>query len=336
MGELLNVLRRLRIAGVMFTAVLVVGTIGYHQIGGENTTFLDAFYMTGITISTIGYHEVIPLTGHPYGRLFTVFLAFSGFGVLTYFLSNLIALFIEGDVRKTIKRRNMINKIKKLHDHYIIVGCGRVGRNVAKELYSTQRLFVLSDLKEGILQEFSVEIPGTPYVSGDCTEEFFLESLGIRESKGLFVVTGDDNINLVICLTARQINPRIKIVSVCKKIDHQRKIERAGANRVITPNFIGGLRMASEMLSPTVTNFLDLMQRSEFNQRIEEIVIPNRFDNTQLGKFPTSDLPDTLILALRSGEKWIYNPKKDQILMEGNSLMVMTTPKDRKYLEKNV
>ncbi len=334
MGELYDVINRLRIAGAAFAIVLIIGTIGYHYIGRPDATWINSFYMTGITISTIGFHEVIDLSTHPYGRLFTIFLAYSGFGVLTYFLSNFIALFIEGDIRNTFKRTQMVKQIKKLKDHYIVCGCGRVGRNIALELFATNRPMVISDLHMEILDHLIEDVPGTPYVTGDSTEEEFLLSMGIEEAKGIFAVTGDDNTNLVICLTARQLNPALKIVAVSKNINHAKKIEQAGADRVITPTFIGGLRAASEMLRPTVTKFLDEMLRSDFKQRLEEITIPERFDSQPLNNIPIKDLRETVLLALNSHGQWYYNPPKDYILKKGDVLVMMTTPEERQIIER--
>jgi voltage-gated potassium channel len=331
-----GVLGRLRIAGMAFLSVLTIGTIGYYRIGGEGTTILDAFYMTGITISTIGYHEIIPMENHPYGRLFTLFIAFLGFGVVTYFVSNLVALFIEGDIRKTFINRKIKNMIAGLENHFIICGCGRVGKNVAKELYLTQREFVMTDIDESALSEFMPDMKGTPYLEGDCTDDEFLLELGIERAKGIFVVSGNDNTNLVICLSARQLNPDIKIVAVSKEIGLVTKLEKAGADKVITPTYIGGLRMASEMLRPTVTNFLDEMLRSDFNRRLEEITIPEVIDGQPLVNFPMQDLDDTMILAAREENSWHYNPRKDYVMKKGTTLVLLTTPQNRMKLEERL
>ena len=337
MGDLLSVIKRIRLAGVAFLVVLAMGTLGYLNIGGLETTVVDAFYMTAITISTVGFHEVVDLEGHPYGRLFTVFLAFSGFGVLTYLLSNLIALFIEGDIRSTFIIRKMQKKIDKMEDHYIICGCGRVGRNIAIELYKTDRDFVMVDRDENTLEKLAKdEINDAVFISGDCTEDDFLESLGIKKAKGLFVTTGDDNTNLVICLTARQLNPAVKIVSRAKGIVHTRKLKRAGANRVVSPNYIGGIRMASEMLRPAVTSFLDEMMRSEINQRLEEFIVPEHLDGKKIGSFPIEDLNETIIISLRKSDTWKYNPGKEEKIHAGDHIILMTTPSDRKTLENRL
>ena len=323
----------MKFAGFVFLGVMVSGTAGYYYIGGEDTTLVDAFYMMGITISTIGFKEVINMDHHPIGRLFTVFLAFSGFGVLTYFVSNLVALFIEGDIRKTFIRNRMLTSIGKMEGHFIICGCGRVGRNIASELHETGRSFLIADANEAIMETYVHEWPGTPYIKGDCTDDDFLEQLGTKKAKGVFVVTGDDNTNLVICLTARQINPTIKIVARSKDVQHIRKMKRAGANRVVTPNFIGGQRMASEMLRPAVTSFLDEMLRSKLTQRMEEFSVPASLDGSRVSELPFAGLDQTLLIALRSAGEWHYNPKQDYIMRKGDQLVLMTTPQERLIIE---
>jgi voltage-gated potassium channel len=331
--ELKNVFRRLRIAGLLLLTIMIGGSCGYFFLGEEGTTWMDAFYMTGITISTLGYREVVPLDGHPYGRLFTLFLVFSGFAVLTYLFSNLIALFIEGDIRSTFIKRRMLNKIKKMSDHYIICGCGRVGRNIAFELMHTERDFVMADNQEEVFEALIDDIKDVPFVVGDCTDDSFLVSLGIERAKGIFVVSGNDNINLVVCLTARQLNADIKIVSRTKELIHANKMHRVGADRVVSPNYIGGIRMAAEMLRPTAVSFMDELMRSEFDQRLEECVIPESLDGRPLSEFPINDLGNTLILALREEGIWHYSPDKDHEMRKGDHVVLITTPKERKILE---
>lgn len=331
--ELSNVFRRLRIAGALLLVNIAMGTFGYRLIGGESTSWVDAIYMTGITISTLGYHEVVPMEGHPYGRLFTLFMVFSGFAVITYFFSNLVALFIEGDIRKTFIKRRMQKKIEKMDGHYIICGAGRVGRNIAYELAHTEHDFVVADLNETPLHVLQEEFHSIVYLVGDCTDDGFLKSLGIERARGVFVVGGDDNTNLVICLTARQLNPSIKIVSRTKDVLHVNKMKSAGADRVVSPNYIGGIRMAAEMLRPAAVSFVDELMRTEFDQRLEECIIPAYLDGQPISNFPIQDLEQTLILALRKDNKWHYSPSKSHIMKKGEHVVLITTPKERKILE---
>lgn len=334
--ELSNVLRRMRIAGALFLVVMLMGTFGYRLIGGPDTHWVDAIYMTGITISTLGYHEVIPLEGHPYGRLFTLFMVFSGFAVITYFFSNIVALFIEGDIRRTFIKRRMQQKIEKMSNHYVICGAGRVGRNIAYELAHTEHEFVVADINETPLVLLQEEFKHMVYQVGDCTDDGFLKTLGIDRARGVFVVGGDDNTNLVICLTARQLNPSVKIVSRTKDVLHVNKMKSAGADRVVSPNYIGGIRMAAEMLRPAAVSFVDELMRTEFDQRLEECIIPEYLDGQPISNFPIQDLEQTLVLALRKENKWHYSPSKTHIMKKGEHIVLITTPKERKILEERM
>jgi voltage-gated potassium channel len=334
--ELLSVIRRLKIAGALFIVVMLSGTVGYYSLGEEGTTWLDALYMTGVTISTVGYHEIVSLDTHPYGRLFTLVLIFFGFAVLTYLFSNLIALFIEGDIRSTFTKRRMLKQIQKMNDHYIICGCGRVGRNIAYELMQTEHEFVMADNSKPVYDALHHEIKEPPFIVGDCTDDSFLLSLGIERAKGLFVVSGEDNTNLVICLTARQLNPQVKIVARVKEIINANKMHRVGADRVVSPNYIGGIRMAAEMLRPAAVSFMDELMRSEFDQRLEECVIPAHMDGQPISNFPIHDLDNTSILALREKGVWHYSPNKNHEMKQGEHLVLITTPSERKVLEARI
>jgi voltage-gated potassium channel len=334
--ELSNVLRRLRIAGGLFILVMLMGTTGYKLIGGPDTALVDAVYMTGITISTLGYHEVIPLEGHPYGRLFTLFMVFSGFAVITYFFSNIVALFIEGDIRKTFTKRRMQKKIEKMQDHFIICGTGRVGRNIAYELHHTEHDFVVADIIEEPIEVLQQEFHDIAFLVGDCTDDTFLQSLGVEKARGIFVVGGDDNTNLVICLTARQLNPEIKIVSRTKDVLHVNKMKSAGADRVVSPNYIGGIRMAAEMLRPAAVSFMDELLRTEFDLNLEECIIPEYLDGQPISNYPIQDLEQTMILALRSEKGWRYNPSKSHVMKQGEHIVLITNPVERKILESRM
>lgn len=328
----LDVLRRLKIAGFAFLAIMVIGTIGFTIISDGRV--FDSFYMTVITLTTIGFHEIIDMRFSLGGRIFTVFIAFAGVGIFTYFISNVAALFIEGDIRRTFYRRKMEKKINKMEDHYVICGSGRVGKNIASELFHTDRPFVMADVDESQLIDHSGEIKEMLVLVGDCTDDDLLQKLGVERARGVFVTSGDDNTNLVICLTARQLNPNCRIVVKIIDLKHASKLKRAGADRIISPNYIGGLRMASEMIRPSVTSFLDEMTRSSRqNFRIEEVEVTAKFSGKQLSDLKMSDCTNTLLLAIKNPEQCEYVPNQNQTLKSGDKLIIMTTPKERQIIE---
>lgn len=335
-AELVEVAQRLRIATFAFLFVVVFGSIGYWFIGYGEASILDSLYMTAITITTIGFHEVIDLSAHPWGRVFTIVLALMGFAVLTFFVSNVVALFIEGDFSKTFQKNKMERMINEIEKHYIICGCGRVGSNIAVELHRTERKFIAADIKEESLEEMLEHVPNLIYKAGDATDEEFLEELGATRAKGIFITSGNDNTNLVICLTARQINPNLRIVVRSKDINHVKKMMRAGADRVVTPNYIGGLRMASEMLRPTATSFIDEMLRSPGGPRIEELSIPSHFTGRPLKEIVLDELEETIIVALHEDNEWVYKPDQEYILKAGSSIILITSTKERKQLKRKL
>ncbi len=172
-------------------------------------------------------------------------------------------------------------------------------------------------------------------IEGDATDDNTLLKAGIERAKGLFATTGDDNQNLVISLTAKQLNPRLRVIARCNDIKNGEKIKKAGADSVISPSFIGGLRMASEMIRPTVVSFLDTMLRDkEKNLRVEEVLVPGRFTGKAIPALNLKRYPHMLLLAIKTEEDWIYNPPESYVIKPANTLVLMTTPEERDKLEK--
>jgi len=328
-----DLLRKFRIPFLLLFIVLLTGTSGYWLVGGGKYTLLDCFYMTVITILTIGYGEIIDLTNNNWGRLFTILIAFTGIGTATYIISTFTALIVEGQLKETFKKRRMEKSIKKLSGHYIICGAGRVGSVILHELYSTSRDCVVIDNDEEIIQIVSEKYPALIAIVGDADLEEVLERAGIRNAAGIFASTGDDNQNLVISLTAKYINPEIRVVARCLEAANQQKMKKAGADTVITENFIAGMRMASEMVRPTVVSFLDkMLADKDKNLRVEEIKMQEKYAGKRIADIDMGKFTDTLILAILYRDKWTYSPKGDHILEKGSSIVVITTPEEREKL----
>lgn len=321
--------------GSFLLMVISTGTFGYRLIGGKDYSLIDCLYMTIITISTIGYGEIINLAGNPLGRLFTIFIALSGIGTMAYIISNFTAFVVEGELKEAYRRRKMEKTVSRFKNHYIVCGVEGVGYYIIAELYATKRLQVIVDKKiekiEKVLETFS----DLPFIAGDATDDNTLLKAGIKEARGLFAVTGDDNHNLVISLTAKQINPGIKVVACCSDFNHVEKLKRVGADAVVSPTFIGGLRMASEMIRPEVVSFLDEMLRDkEKNLRIEEVPLPPSLNGKPLSALNLKKYSNILLLAIRTEEGWVYNPSLDYILPLNATLIFLGTPEERQKLEK--
>ena len=215
--------RKALIAGGLLVLVLAVGTAAYKYIGGEKATLLDSLYMVVITIATIGYGEIIDLSHSPGGRIFTMFLSFAGIGIMTYIMMSLTAFVVEGELNEAFRRRKMEKRIEKLSDHYIVCGADGVGTHVARELLATQRPYIVVDVDREKIERLHGGEDGPAFVVGDATDNETLEKAGIGRAHGLFAVTGDDNQNMVISLSARQLNPKIRVVARCEERAQQRE-----------------------------------------------------------------------------------------------------------------
>lgn len=326
---------RFRGAALALVFVLVTGSVGYYVISGGRSSVIDCVYMTVITITSIGYGEIVDLDDKPGGRVFTMAIALAGIGTATYLLSSFTAFIIEGDLSETFRRRHMESKARGLRDHYIVCGGGKVGSHIVEELRATRYACVVIDSDPETLAGLRAVFEEGIYLRGDATEDDVLLTAGIANARGLFAATDHDHENLVISLTARQLNPQLQVIARCAEIRNIEKMKAAGANAVISPSFIGGLRMASEMLRPAVVTFLDVMLRDkQDNLRIEEIPVGSggrTVASLQLGRFE-----NTLLLAIHGVAEWTFNPKPSHIVERGSRLIVMTTPEERIQLVREL
>lgn len=327
----------------MKTSILLfvgVGVVGYKLVGGSDYTLLDCFYMTIITLSTVGFGEVIDLGHHPGGRLFTMFLIVLGMGVLLYVVSNITAFIVEGELLEIFWRRKMNKMISKMKDHYIVCGAGRIGHHIIQEFSQTGREVVAIDIDREKVESLRQAIPDVPVIQGEAIEDALLDAAGISRAAGLVVATGHDKDNMVITMTARQMNPKLRIISRCNELGHFDKIKKSGADAVVSSNLIGGLRMASEMVRPTVVSFLDAMLRDkEKSLRVEEVNIPagSPLAGKTVADSGVWQIASALLLAVKKADgDWEYNPKDDFLLSEGMDLIIMGGADDKKRVEEFV
>jgi voltage-gated potassium channel len=330
---ILRFIRRNLSLFAVLVIVLLIGTVGYSIIGGGRYSIVDCLYMTVITITTIGFGEIIDLSNNPLGRIFTIFIAFSGIGIAAYLFSNITAFIVEGRLQEVFWRRKMEREIGKLKRHYIVCCIEGVGFYIAKELHSTKRPYVIVDNDKAKVERIIGDLKNELLIEGEATDSDILIKAGIREAQGLFAVARDDNENLVISLTAKTLNISVKVVAACNDLKNMEKIKKAGADAVISPSYIGGLRIVSEMVRPTVVSFLDTMMRDKeknFGRKFHHLGPFNKpIKALNLKKFP-----NILLLAIKRKEGWIYNPGEDYLLKQDDILIIMTTPEEKFELEK--
>lgn len=327
--------RRALIVAALMAAVLIGGTIGYRIISQGRSTIVDCLYMTVITVTTIGYGETVDLSASPGGRIFTMFVALSGIGIITYALTSFTALAVDGELQARWRRRRMLKSIREMSGHYVLCGWSGIAREVVRELGATGRQVVVIAPKASVVQEES-GIDRLCLLEGDVTSDELLEEAGIARAAGVFAATDDDHTNIIICLSAYRLNAQARIVSACHLPENAVKMRKAGANSTVSVVAIGGLRMASEMVRPAVVSFLDTMLRArgESPLRVEEVAVPAALAGRPLSSIAIAGLPRTLLMAVRHGDDWVFKPPADRPLANGDVLVVMTSPEERDALTR--
>ena len=265
--------RSFTIAMISLVVLFTIGVIGYWIIEGDNPhhkwTVFDAIFMTVITLTTVGYSDD---NMSKVGRAFTVFLLIGGLGIFVYSVGVATAFIVEGQFREVFRRRKMEKSINKLSNHYIVCGIGDTGIHALEEMIQMNIDFVaIEQDQERINHELGTK--DFLYVQGDATEDEVLIRAGVERARGLIASLSRDQDNLFVVLSAKQLNPRLKIASKAVEANSLSKLKQAGADEVVLSDYIGGMRLASTVTRPIVVNFLDIMLRSQETMRFAASVI---------------------------------------------------------------
>lgn len=319
--------RKFILIGIFWLFILLTGgTLGYMLL--EGAKFLDALFMTVITITTIGYEEYVPLSD--LGRIFTIFLALGGAGFFFYIL----ALFSEVMVSKTIENlwgKKMMKQISQLKDHCILCGFGRIGRYIYEFIKEELPVVVIEKNPE-ILKELDEK--RVLHLEGDATSEETLIKAGIERAKYLVAVLGEDAENVYIVLTARNLNPNLYIVARADNPKVEKKLYQAGANRVLLPYIIGARKMALSLLKPNVMDFMEIASPElQMDLQIEEIYVEegSTLANKSLAESKIRELTNAIILAIkRASGEMLFNPSSQETILGGDILIALG---ERKKLE---
>ena len=306
--------------------ILLFGTFGYMLI--ERWAFLDSLYMTVITITTVGYREVGSVSIE--GRVFTIFLIFSGVGIIAYILGIVAQTMIDLQVRAIIGRRKLGRTLKTIKNHYIICGFGRIGRIISRELNANKIPLVIIDSEKEINQDLEEE--GIPFIIDDATSEDVLIEAGVERAKGLISVVASDADNLFITMTARGLNHDLFISARADEEHTEKKLLRGGANRVVMPYLIGGQKMAQTIIKPAVTDFIEFtINNKEIGLEINELKVgeDSRLKGLTLVESGIRQELDVIIVAVRKTDgEMSFNPSSQTRIEAGDILIALGRTSD--------
>ncbi len=322
--------RRIYLALLIFVLVFCLGVIGFKVLGGPRWSVLDSVYMTVITLSTVGYGEVQSMAGNPAIRVFVILFNLVCLGTIAFAITSITAFIVEGELKNILWRRRMDKRIARLKDHYLVCGSDETAQSIIRELLLTRRTFVVIESSPEAIEKLAA-IGKILILLGDPSDDAVLVRAGIARARGIFLSLPTDEENLFVTISARNLNPKLRIVAKGIEINADKKIAKAGADIVISPSFIGGMRMVSEMVRPAATTFLDMMLRDrEKVFRVEEMrvgkgapLVGKTVEEARL-----AEKTGALLVALRQAGSadYEFNPHKDRRIRENDVLILIARP----------
>jgi voltage-gated potassium channel len=327
--------KQLRLALLFVIIIISAGTLGFKII--EGYPMLDAFYMTMITIGTVGFMEVHPLSDG--GRIFTSILILLSFGTFAYGLSAITSAIVEGQIAAYFSGYKLKKEIGQLNNHVIVCGYGRNGKQACSQLKTREVQFVVIERDEDICERLREE-GNTLYIHGDATDDKTLELAGIHSAKALISTLDLDTNNLFVVLSARNLNAKLQIISRASEEGSDKKLYIAGANNVIMPDKIGGAHMAALIFRPDILEFLDVLSSSDdkSGSHLEELLdikLKDNFQNKTIASLNIHELTGVFIIGIRNNTgEFMLNPPTTTILKDSMKLFILGTGAQINHLKK--
>ncbi len=311
----------LKIALMIIVILILAGTMGFHFI--EEWSLLESFYVTVMTLTTVGYGDFAPRSG--IGMLFTVVLVSFGVGTMLYTVGLMAQTMVEGRLTTLLGRGKMEKTIEKMSNHYIVCGCGRIGMRIARELAAEKVPFIVVDNRPGVIERLQEE--GIVYYQGDATHDKCLIEAGIKRARGIVCVLPTDAQNLYVILTAKELNPKIWVLARSEEEQSEHRLLRAGADRVISPYTLGGNRMAMAILRPAMLDFIEITtRRQSLELRMDELPIceGSPIIGKSLEESEIRQRYGLIIVAVKKDSgKMIFNPMASYVIESGDKLIAL-------------
>ncbi len=334
MRRFASLMRPMRLPISLILLQYCIGTLGYMLI--ENYTFLEAIYMITITVATVGYTEVHKLSDN--GRIFTIFFIITNIGIFAYSISSITSFFISGEAVNILKDYRIKTKISKMKEHVIVCGYGRIGSQVCQELRDEQMPFIIIENNEKVI-DLIRNRKDTLFLQGDATKDEILVEANIHKAKALITTLPEDASNVFVALSARQLNPKLLIISRASTESAFNKLRHAGCDHVILPERIGGTQMASVVMRPDTVEFIEILLSKDgasifFEEISADRIIPKMHKNT-IRELDIRNETGANIIGLKyANGEYCINPSPDQIIPEGSKIIILGTHEQMKIFSE--